>query len=224
MKEYNLFGFQVEIDEDATKEWYDKADEWSCECEDCRHFVALTKKKKLPSAVLDILEQFGITPEKATYVCEIITEEHKVLYQFSYRMVGNILEEKDRGTKKFEWGEVCCGHEPYPYGAPGFPAPHFDLEFWVRLPKAYKYSDLVDFLMHGREIEFVYNGRQYSITNHSGYWHLCDDTDHVLLETVCRFEDKETLVSRIATIIIEDLTIQQMFDNQVYDTEKLSII
>ena len=224
MKEYNLFGFQVEIDEDATKEWYDKADEWSCECEDCRHFVALTKKKKLPSAVLDILEQFGITPEKATYVCEIITEEHKVLYQFSYRMVGNILEEKDRGTKKFEWGEVCCGHEPYPYGAPGFPAPHFDLEFWVRLPKAYKYSDLVDFLMHGREIEFVYNGRQYSITNHSGYWHLCDDTDHVLLETVCRFEDKETLVSRIATIIIEDLTIQQMFDKQVYDTGKLSII
>ena len=38
MKEYNLFGFQVEIDEDATKEWYDKADEWSCECGDCGHF------------------------------------------------------------------------------------------------------------------------------------------------------------------------------------------
>ena len=90
--------------------------------------------------------------------------------------------------------------------------------------KSVVFSDLTDYLRHGREIEFAYNGRQYSITNHSGHWHLCDDTDHILLKTVCRFEDKETLVSRIATIIIEDLTIQEMFDKQVYDTEKLSII
>ena len=33
MKEFDLFGFQVEIDEVATKEWYEKADEWGCECE-----------------------------------------------------------------------------------------------------------------------------------------------------------------------------------------------
>lgn len=29
------------------------------------------------------------------------------------------------------------GHESYPYGAQGFPTPHFDLEFWTRLPKGY---------------------------------------------------------------------------------------
>ena len=86
------------------------------------------------------------------------------------------------------------------------------------------FNDLADYLQHGREIEFAYKDRQYSITNHSGYWYLCDDTDHILLETVCRFEDKETLVSRISNTVIEDLTIQQMFDRQVYDTEKLSII
>jgi len=132
----DLFGFRVEIDEVATKEWYDKADEWGCECGDCRHFVALAKKRELPSAVIEILDKFGISPEKATYVCEIITEEQNVLYQFSYRMVGNVLNERDRGTKDFGWGEAYCGHEPYPYGAPGFLTPHFDLEFWVRLPKA----------------------------------------------------------------------------------------
>ena len=86
------------------------------------------------------------------------------------------------------------------------------------------FHDLADYLRHGREIEFAYKGRQYSITNHSGFWYLCDDTDHILLETVCRFEDKEALVSRIAVIVVEDLTIQQIFDNQVYDTGKLSII
>ena len=79
-------------------------------------------------------------------------------------------------------------------------------------------------MRHGREIEFACKGRQYSVTNHSGFWYLCDDTDHILPETVCRFEEKETLVSRIRTAVICDLTIQQIFDKQVYDTEKLSII
>ena len=136
MKEFELFGFQVEIDEVATKEWYDKADEWGCDCGDCRHFVALAKKRELPIAVLEILGQFGIVPEKATYVCKVYEEENKALYQFSYRMAGNILKERVEDTKAFGWGEAYCRHEPYPYAAPGFPTPHFDLEFWVRLPKA----------------------------------------------------------------------------------------
>lgn len=58
---------------------------------------------------------------------------------------------------------------------------------------------------------------QYSITNHSGFWYLCDDTDHILLEMVGRFEEKGILVSRIAVAVIEDLTIQQMFDRRVYE-------
>ena len=60
------------------------------------------------------------------------------------------------------------------------------------------FADLADYLQHGREIEFAYNGRQYSITNHSGFWYLCDDTDLILLDTLCRFEETDLLVSRIA--------------------------
>lgn len=86
------------------------------------------------------------------------------------------------------------------------------------------FNDLADYLRHGREIEFTYKDKQYSITNHSGFWYLCDDTEHILLETVCRFEEKEVLVSRIAVSVIDDLTIQQIFDRQIYDAEKLSII
>ena len=87
------------------------------------------------------------------------------------------------------------------------------------------FNDLADYLRHGREIEFAYKGRQYSITNHSGYWYLSDDTaDHILIETICCFEEKEILVSQIAAAIIDDLSIQQIFDKQVYNTEKLSIL
>ena len=84
------------------------------------------------------------------------------------------------------------------------------------------FDDLADCLRHGREIEFTYKGRAYSITNHSGFWHLCDDTDHALLETVCRFEEKERLVSKIAAALLDDRTIREIFDEQGYDA--LSII
>ena len=219
MKEFDLFGYQVEIDVVTTKKWYNKADEWGCECGDCRHFVALAKKKKLPLDVLEILEQFGITPEKATYVCEIITEEHKSLYQFSYRMMGNILKEREKNTKNFGWGEVKCIHEPYPYGAPGFPEPHFDLEFWVRLPRAYKYSDIADFLMHDREIEFVYKGRECDITNHTNRWWFYDGIEQV---EVCEFSDFEQLVSKVAEYMVDDRLVQDIFDDGLY--EKISIL
>ena len=77
------------------------------------------------------------------------------------------------------------------------------------------FQDLSDYLRHGREIEFAYKGRHYSITNHSGFWHLCDDTDSTLMETVCRFDDKELLISKIAAATIEGLTIQQIFDRHL---------
>ena len=86
------------------------------------------------------------------------------------------------------------------------------------------FNDLADYLRNGREIEFAYKGRQYSITNHSGLWHLCDDTDHILLETVCRFEEKEMLVTQIAAAMIDGIPIQQIFDEEKYDAERLCII
>ena len=86
------------------------------------------------------------------------------------------------------------------------------------------FADLADYLKHGREIEFAYNGRQYSITNHSGFWYLCDDTDHILLDTLSRFEEKELLVSRIAVFTINGLTIQEIFDQKLYSEDSLDIL
>ena len=86
------------------------------------------------------------------------------------------------------------------------------------------FADLADYLKHSREIEFAYNGRQYSTTNHSGFWYLCDDTDHILLDTVCRFEEKDLLVSKVAIFILGDLTIQEIFNRQLFADEGLAII
>ena len=106
-----IFGYKVEIDEKATREWYDAASEWGCSCGSCRNFLTLAYKRELPAPVLAALDDLHIPPEKATYVCELYSDSKGSCYQF-----------------------VCCCHDPYPYGAPDFPKPHFDLEFNVVLP------------------------------------------------------------------------------------------
>ena len=130
----SLFGIPVEIDDAATVKWYSKQESWGCECAECRNFVALAKQKKLPEQVHSVLSELKIDPDKATYVCEIIPKDDGHLYQFSYRIAGRILYEDTTKGIVEGWGEVRCCHEPYPYGAPDFPTPHFDLEFWVTLP------------------------------------------------------------------------------------------
>lgn len=43
-----------------------------------------------------------------------------------------------------------------------------------------RFKDLASNLLAGREIEFSYKGKQYSITNGNGRWILCCDTDKLL--------------------------------------------
>lgn len=65
MTKYHLFGFLTEIDEESTRSWYAASDEWSCDCGDCRNFLALARERQLPALVLEQLDKLGIPPEKA---------------------------------------------------------------------------------------------------------------------------------------------------------------
>ena len=135
MTEYDFFGFQVEIDEEATRSWYAQADEWGCECGDCRNFLKIAHERALPAPLLEILDGLGIPLEKATYVCMLYNNESGYLYELSYRLAGRILSgDEMRDYLESDWGTARCWHEPYPYGAPGFPEPHFDIDFTTVLP------------------------------------------------------------------------------------------
>ena len=103
-----------------------------CPCGHCRNFLALAKARALSAPILKTLDTLGIPPENATYVCELYTDEAGIHYQFSFRLCGTILAAPEQEPKD-PYGSRCC-HEPYPHGAPGFPDPHFDLEFYVTLP------------------------------------------------------------------------------------------
>ena len=133
MATHDLCGYQVEIDEKATRTWYADAGEWGCDCGHCRNFLELSRNRNLPKSVMAVLNALEIPPEKATYIGELYTDDRGIHYQFSYRIAGRIVCEFDSGHSQVENSGRCC-HEPYPYGAPGFPEPHFDLEFVEILP------------------------------------------------------------------------------------------
>ncbi len=134
MQKYNFWGIKTEIDKEIVRDYYILSDEWGCECKHCRNFVEIAKRRMLPKPITDVLKCLDIPPEKATYVCGVYPKDRGFCYQFSYRIAGNILDEEAFKTISEDWGEARCCHEPYPYGAPDFPAPNFDLEFWVVLP------------------------------------------------------------------------------------------
>ena len=129
MDKRDFGAFRVEIDRERTLKWYALSNGWGCECGHCRNFLKIAKKRELPTQVLEILDQLEISPEKATYVGELYTDDSGIHYQFSYRLCGTFDDAESRSSEDFR----CC-HEPYPYGAPNFPEPHFDLEFYATLP------------------------------------------------------------------------------------------
>ena len=137
MKITEFFGYLVEADLVATRNWYAHADAWGCNCGHCRNFLEHAKRNTLPGVVSAVLKELDIPPEKATYVSELYTDEAGIHYQFSYRIVGSILAEPSQEVTALG---RCC-HEPYPYGASDFPEPHFDLEFWVTLPWVLEETD-----------------------------------------------------------------------------------
>lgn len=130
MKKLTLFGYSVEVNLDATQNWYAQANAWSCSCGHCQNFLTHARRKTLPDVVSAVLGELNIPAEKATYVSELYTDEEGIHYQFSYRIAGSILAAPSQEVTALG---RCC-HEPYPYGAPHLPKPNFDLEFWVTLP------------------------------------------------------------------------------------------
>ena len=126
--------FRADVNLELTQRWYAQAEEWGCDCGDCRNFLKLAHERALPAPVLEMLDKLGVPPGKATYVCEMYPTEDGHCYEFSYRLAGHILSGEERGFGSWGGGSVLFGHECYPYGAPDFPKPHFDLDFLMPLP------------------------------------------------------------------------------------------
>ena len=145
MTAFSWYGYEAQVDEQATRACYAQAPDWDCPCGHCRNFVVLARERKLPEELLAILDSLSIPPEKATYVCELDDRDWKekgVLYEISWRLAGAVIKKpeswENEGTK---WGppvrlpgfQLMLGHEVCPV-EPDFPAPNFDLDVSLYLP------------------------------------------------------------------------------------------
>lgn len=83
------------------------------------------------------------------------------------------------------------------------------------------FQEVTDFLKHGREIEFSYNNKLYSITANKYWIFCCGDR---MIERICPFEDKKTLVERVASFCIEGVPVPVIFDNDEYDEGSVCIL
>lgn len=87
------------------------------------------------------------------------------------------------------------------------------------------FAAILDCLNCGREIEFSYQGKQYSITNDfQGYWNFNCDTDSKLIQRICFFEDKDTLLEYVKMQSVEGVPISEIFDKMLYDDSSISVL
>jgi hypothetical protein len=86
------------------------------------------------------------------------------------------------------------------------------------------FNKLADYIKTGREIEFAFRNKDYSITYHSRIWYLYCDTDHKTIKSICFSEGKDIIVSKIANTLIDDKTVAQIFDELLYDPSSLYIL
>lgn len=83
----------------------------------------------------------------------------------------------------------------------------------------FSFSMILDFLNQGREIEFSYQGKEYSITNDiQGNWNFYCDADSKQIECICPFEDKNTLLAYVKMRRIDGTPLSEIFDKMLDDS------
>lgn len=86
------------------------------------------------------------------------------------------------------------------------------------------YEQLAAELRIGLEIEFSYQGKQYSITNHHKTWWFYCDTDGGDAVFLSELDDKDTLIKAVAEQKIDTLTIREVFNQHLYDPDGFYIL
>lgn len=84
----------------------------------------------------------------------------------------------------------------------------------------YSFSEMLDDLIVGREIEFEYKGTLYGIFNGEGKWFFfADNRDEML----CQFEETDILLEKVKNLSIQGTSLADIFDKKLYTQNTLSI-
>lgn len=83
----------------------------------------------------------------------------------------------------------------------------------------YKFNDLINDLNDGREIEFFYKNSHYGIVNRMSdpAWYICKDNIRIS-------EYKDNPVDLLEHTKLEGVSLEEIFDNLLYDGNGLCIL
>ena len=85
----------------------------------------------------------------------------------------------------------------------------------------YSFNEMLKDLNIGREIGFEYQNRQYAIVNGNGKWLFCEGTK---CEELCCFEEKDTLLEKVTSLMVGGASLKEIFDNRLYAQGSLYIL
>lgn len=86
------------------------------------------------------------------------------------------------------------------------------------------FKTLEEALRTGREIEFTFRGKNYSITNTNQQWILCCDTDEKILSKLCAYSEMDLLIKKISIFKIDGIYIPDIFNNSLYQENSICIL
>lgn len=92
-----------------------------------------------------------------------------------------------------------------------------DSEFGIQ---KYLFSDMLNDLKIGHEIEFEYNGKLYGIFNRDKKWFFFADNQDELL---CQFEERNILFDKVKNLSIQGKSLACIIDQQLYEPDTLCI-
>ncbi len=126
-------GFAMDVDLEATRDWYAQAEDWDCPCGHCRNWLAL--EGQLPAFVQKLMERLGIAHRKASHVCELYHRGRQLLYEASYLVAGTFVSDVAGVGRRNDAVLEERNARPYPTGfGEGFPAPCFVLRLEIWMP------------------------------------------------------------------------------------------
>lgn len=83
--------YELEVDAERTRRFYQQAGKITCDCDGCQNFAAAISQ--LPERVKEFLEQFGIDPAKPAELSAIYApSDDTVFYDGFYHICGTILK------------------------------------------------------------------------------------------------------------------------------------
>ena len=85
------------------------------------------------------------------------------------------------------------------------------------------YRKILEHLIDGRELEFIYKNNLFSITNLNNKWFFSCEGEKNFNEELADFNDKSKLIDSVNSIKIDSMPLEKIINDKLYESRSLVI-